>query len=41
MEAMFILVAFAVVAFLGAAAQSFGVDSRDPRSTSTNSLGVR
>jgi hypothetical protein len=38
MEAFLILVAFAVVALLGAAAQAFEVDSRD---NSSNSLGVR
>jgi hypothetical protein len=41
MEALFILVAVLAVTFLGAAAEGFGVDSSDPRSTSTNSLGVR
>lgn len=41
MEVFLILVAFAVVALLGAAAENFGVDSPDPKSTSTDSLGVR
>ncbi len=41
MEAFLILVAFALVALLGAAAESFGADSRDPKSTYTDSLGVR
>lgn len=41
MEAMLILVAFAVVALLGAAAEMFGADSRDPKSTYSDSLGVR
>jgi len=37
MEAFLILVAFAVVALLGAAAESFGTDSRDK---TTKSLGA-
>ncbi len=41
MEVFLILVAFAVVALLGAAAENFGVDSRDPKSIHTDSLGVR
>ena len=40
MEALIVLVAFAVVALLGAAAEIFGVDSRDPK-IDTNNLGVR
>ena len=40
MEALLILAAFAVVALLGAAANSFGADSRDPISD-THRLGVR
>ena len=40
MEALLILIALAVVALLGAAAVSFGYDSRDPK-TDIDSLGVR
>ncbi|MEX2548573.1 MAG: hypothetical protein WD830_12425 [Chloroflexota bacterium] len=42
MEAMLlILVAFAVVALVGAAAQTFGADSRDKKSNFNTTLGVR
>jgi Tfp pilus assembly protein FimT len=40
MELLLILVALAVVALLGAAAENFGIDSRDPQSH-TNHAGVR
>ncbi len=38
---LLILVAFALVALLGAAAQRFGVDSRDNGNNFNNTLGVR
>jgi hypothetical protein len=41
MEAMLILVVFAIVALVGAAAQNFGVDSREIRDNQTHNLGVR
>jgi hypothetical protein len=42
MEAMLlILVAFALVALAGAAAQIFGADSRDKNTNFNNTLGVR
>jgi hypothetical protein len=40
MDAVLILVAFAVVALVGAAAQIFGVDSRD-QTNNKNTQGVR
>ena len=40
MEALLVLIAVAVVALLGAAAESFGYDSRDAK-TNTDSQGVR
>ena len=39
MEALLILIALAVVALLGAAAESFGYDSRDPN-IDIDTLGV-
>jgi hypothetical protein len=41
MEALLILVVFAAVALFGAAAQNFGVDSRDQTDNFSNTLGVR
>jgi hypothetical protein len=40
MELLIILVAIAVVALMGAAAENFGIDSRDPHNH-TDTAGVR
>ena len=40
MEALLILVVFAVVALLGAAAENFGIDSRDINTKTIDGLGA-